>query len=394
MNREGNLMVAKPTEMPKLGILDYHPIQYLAPLYQLLTLRGKVDIDVLFLSDNGYRPAIDPGFGVDVAWNIDLLSGYKHRFLTRAGSRNTVSRLITLRRWILHHDVVVIYGYVKPLMLLAMAICQSHGVPYLLRGDSLPDGASTGIRRGVRNFVAGTAVSRSAGCLAIGQMNEAFCRRFGAREITLAPYSVDDERFARPPECGRTELLERWGLRTDKPIILFCGKLIPRKRPLDLTAALNRLPHDVITIFVGDGPLAETVRTSLRPDRGVVTGFVNQSELPSYYHAGDILVLPSEAEPWGLVVNEAMAAGVLPVVSDRVGCAPDLVRGIGEVYPCGDVSNLCAALSRAVTQIQDAETRRRVQRYLTRCSLERTATGFEEAVSKVGTRTHCRTSKS
>ena len=70
---------------------------------------------------------------------------------------------------------------------------------------------------------------------------------------------------------------------------------------------------------------------------GIVTGFVNQADLPSYYHAADVLVLPSESEPWGLVVNEAMAAGALPVLSDRVGATPDLVSGLGEIYPCGDI---------------------------------------------------------
>ena len=84
-------------------------------------------------------------------------------------------------------------------------------------------------------------------------------------------------------------------------------------------------------LFVGDGVLAERVQASISPANGVVTGFVNQSDLPIYYHAADILVLPSDEETWGLVVNEAMAAGTLPVVSDKVGCAPDLVDGVGEV---------------------------------------------------------------
>jgi glycosyltransferase involved in cell wall biosynthesis len=87
---------------------------------------------------------------------------------------------------------------------------------------------------------------------------------------------------------------------------------------------VKALAHQVNTVFVGDGVLAERVRSSLVPGEGAVTGFVNQSELPGYYHAADIIVLPSETENWGLVVNEAMAAGVLPVVSDRVGAAPDL----------------------------------------------------------------------
>ena len=132
-------------------------------------------------------------------------------------------------------------------------------------------------------------------------------------------------------------------------------------------------------MFIGDGVLADQVRASLSPGRGVVTGFVNQADLPPYYHAADILVLPSDHETWGLVVNEAMAAGVLPIVSDGVGAAPDLVEGIGEVYPCGDIAALTESLRRALSRLRDPEVSDRVRRRVARYSVELTATGFEQA---------------
>jgi glycosyltransferase involved in cell wall biosynthesis len=143
------------------------------------------------------------------------------------------------------------------------------------------------------------------------------------------------------------------------------------------------LPQKVTTLFVGDGSLAEQVRASLSPRSGAVTGFVNQLELPAYYHAADILVLPSESETWGLVINEAMAAGVLPVVSDRVGAAPDLAEGMGEIYSCGDVADLAQALSRALERVADPAIRRLVRKHVARYSLDRTAEGFEEAALAV-----------
>lgn len=369
---------------PRLGIIDFNPIQYRTPLYQRLAIRGNVELDVLFLSDHGYHANIDPGFGVAVAWDIDLLSGYSHRFLTTVDHKIGISRqATTLTRWIRSQQVVVIHGYVNPWMLLAMSVCHRYKVPYLLRGESHPQGQSTGIRRLVRNAIARAAVSASAGCLAIGQLNENFYRHYGARCITFAPYSVDDRRFACTPQLERSELLEHWGLDQSTRVIMFCGKLISRKRPLDLAAAIHLVPDKVTTMFVGDGSMADLIRTSLEPGSGVVTGFVNQSELPAYFHAADILVLPSEAEPWGLVVNEAMAAGTLPVVSDRVGAAPDLVRGIGEVYPCGDVTALAKALSRALVKTEDPKIRERVRQHVARYSLDTTAAGFEEATLAV-----------
>jgi glycosyltransferase involved in cell wall biosynthesis len=370
---------------PKLGIIDFNPIQYRTPLYQRLVKRGNVQLGVLFLSDHGYRRTIDPGFGVPVSWDIDLLSGYPHEFLASADGPNKIDgQLRTLVRWLKQHDAVVIYGYVKPWMLCAMAACRSLRIPYILRGESHVSGQATGVRRHVRDAVAYTAVSLSSGALAIGQLNEQFYRKYGGgRRITFAPYSVDDERFAQAPLVGRSELLARWGLDASRPVIMFCGKLIPRKRPLDLAAAVRSLPDDVTTVFVGDGPMAEQVRAALKPGCGAVTGFVNQSELPSYFHAADILVLPSNAEPWGLVVNEAMAAGVLPVTSDRVGAAPDLVSGLGEVYPCGDVCALGQALRRALEKAARPQTRDEVRRHVARYSLDVTAAGFEKATLAV-----------
>ena len=87
---------------PKLGVLDFNPIQYRTPLYQRLAERGKLHIDVLFLSDYGHRTFVDPSFGVPVAWDIDLLSGYKSSFLTSQELPiTTILQLKKLRKWIL-----------------------------------------------------------------------------------------------------------------------------------------------------------------------------------------------------------------------------------------------------------------------------------------------------
>jgi glycosyltransferase involved in cell wall biosynthesis len=371
---------AVPASQPRIGVVASHPIQYQAPLYQLLTRRARVELDVLFVTDDRHSPLMDPGFGVPVAWDVDLLSGYEHRFLTRSGRHSPASsRLAYLARWIPAHDAVVIHGHSEPWMLLAALLCRVRQVPYLLRGESAREGQATGLRRHLRNALARLVVSGSAAGLAIGRLNEEFYRHFGAQQIIWAPYSVDDERFAATPPTSRRELLSRWHLDYRKPVVMFCGKLCARKRPLDLCAAVNALARDVNVVFAGDGELADEVRTRLRRGCGVVTGFINQSELPCYYHMADILVLPSEHEPWGVVVNEAMAAGVIPVVSDRVGAAPDLVAGVGQVYPCGDTARLAEALSRALDLVGKPETGERVRHRVARYNLERTAIGFEMA---------------
>jgi glycosyltransferase involved in cell wall biosynthesis len=226
-------------------------------------------------------------------------------------------------------------------------------------------------------------VGASAAGLAVGQLNAGFYRRYGARQVIMAPFSVDNDRFAQPPAVGRAELLARWQLPATRPVLMFCGKLSPRKRPLDLTAALAGLAQPVSTLVVGDGALAPQLRAALPPGQGAVTGFVNQADLPSYYHAADILVLPSSYEPWGLVVNEAMATGTLPVVSDRVGAAPDLVAGVGEVYPCADVGALTSALHRTLRRLGQPGEADRARERVARYSVDATAAGYEEAATAV-----------
>jgi len=199
-------------------VLDFHPIQYHTPLYQALTRRGNVRLSVLYLRDAGHRPTLDSGFGVPVAWNIDLLAGYEHGFLAARGpraGRSAVGRMIS---WIRSQETVVIHGHSDPLMLLAVAVCRAIRVPYLLRGDSGPEGRSTGIRRHLRDTVVRSVVSSSAGGVAVGKLNQEFYERYGAPRVTFAPHSVDNDRFACAPASGRADLLARWGLDDRRPV--------------------------------------------------------------------------------------------------------------------------------------------------------------------------------
>jgi glycosyltransferase involved in cell wall biosynthesis len=228
--------------------------------------------------------------------------------------------------------------------------------------------------------VAGTVVRNAAGALPIGQRNAAFYRRYGRLPLHTARYSIDNERFrvasdaARP---SRAERLESLGLDPQRPTVVFSGKLITQKRPLDLIAAIERAGAAFNLLLLGDGPLRGEVRDYEKTLPVRCLGFVNQSEMPCWYGTGDILALPSGREPWGLVVNEAMACGLIPVVSDAVGCGPDLVHGIGEVFPVGDVDALAAALSMVARDIP--QRRARLRGRLMGFTIARTAAGYEQA---------------
>ena len=143
------------------------------------------------------------------------------------------------------------------------------------------------------------------------------------------------------------QLRKDLGIRDDDTVFLFMAKFIDRKRPLDLIAAAakNHAAGNSHVIFVGDGALLETCRNTISANKLTnvhLVGFKNQSELPAYYAAADALVLPSEYETWGLVVNEAMACGLPCIVSDACGAAADMILEgkTGFTYPMGDVPRL------------------------------------------------------
>jgi len=172
------------------------------------------------------------------------------------------------------------------------------------------------------------------------------------KRIVLAPFVVDNDWWIQ--QAARTDrraVREKWKVPEQSPVVLFCGKLQPWKRPLDLLRAFAKADvAGAFLVFVGDGPL-RTVLEETAIDLGIadrvrLLGFVNQSQLPGVYRASDLLVLPSEYEPFAVVVNEAMLCGRAVVVSDRVGAAGDLVQPgtTGFVFPCGDIETLARIL--------------------------------------------------
>lgn len=365
---------------PRMGVLATHAIQYQAPLYQELSRRAVVDLEVAFLSQRGSRPYRDPGFGVMVAWDIDLLNDYRWTLLEHESRGGKARWPFALSSWLRRQDIVVLHGHAAPEMLLAAAACRALGVPYLLRGESHPETEAVGVRRVARHILASFTVTGAGGALPIGQLNAAFYDRYGSIPHFRAPYSVDNDRFRAASDAVRSTRAERLtslGLDPRRPAVIFSGKLTPRKRPIDAVRAIERCEGELNLLVLGDGPLREEVShfEAQLPIRCL--GFVNQADLPGWYAAGDVLVLPSESEPWGLVVNEAMACGLVPVVSDAVGCAQDLVDGVGEIVPVGNVDELAHALIRAS---RDAYARReKIQQRLEHYTIIETARGYEQA---------------
>jgi glycosyltransferase involved in cell wall biosynthesis len=209
------------------------------------------------------------------------------------------------------------------------------------------------------------------------------------KRVTLTPYSVDNDWWIeKASEVNRAVVRESWGATPETAVILFCAKLQAWKRPMDLLRAFRRVNlSNTLLVFAGEGPLRGQLESEASAEgissRVRFLGFVNQSHLPAVYTAADLMVLPSEYEPFAVVVNEAMCCGCPVVASDRVGAARDLVAPVAPqfVFPCGDVEALASVLRDAFTDRSRLKSLARAARaHIQTWSPERNITATIEAI--------------
>lgn len=391
----------------RLAAVYTHPIQYNTPIFRNLAADPDVDLTVFYTSDSSLRGGLDREMGLNVTWDIPLLEGYRYEILSSIelpGSRGRWAwRLCPslgskLSRG--NFDAVLIPGYAVPPYLHAIVSALLLRIPILLRGDSL-DGTTN--RRGLFKQAARGAFLRSlyrlsAGKLAIGSYMARHFRNMGVpdSQIFWSPHCVDNDFFARRAEQAGTvsAVRARHGLDACDVVALYCGKLVQRKGIRVLLDALNqqRAADRLGLIIVGEGELRPEIEAKLQTSKlggYAMVGFKNQTELPEYYRAADILVLPSFIETWGLVVNEAMACGLAAIVSSGVGCARDLVipRQTGWITPTGDAASLAGALDDAIENPEGTrQMGRNARAHIARYSPSIAAQGINAALKDAATR--------
>src|SRR5262249_44570835 len=193
------------------------------------------------------------------------------------------------------------------------------------------------------------------GFLVVGEANRIYYRAFGVEPDRLypCPHSIDVGRFAHPADVFESEAA-RWrqqlGIACDQRVLLFAGKFERKKRPVELMRAVQTLRDPApVLVMVGGGELEAEVNALAAVDRERfrVLPFQNQSRMPVVYRLADLFVLPSAfGETWGVAVNEALASGRPVLVSDRVGCAGDVVdSSCGLIFSSADPTALARALT-------------------------------------------------
>jgi len=369
-----------------VAVITSHPIQYQIPLFRKLS--SKVNLTVYFAHRTTAKDQSDAGFGVEFEWDVDLLQGYRYEYLPNHSKQPNVNSYSGCDTpeiiQILNsgdYKAIIVYGWYLKVYIQAIRAANRLNIPVLVRGDSQLPGRSKLYKRFIKRMLLPVLFKKIDGFLSVGKRFDDYLEYYGVdrTKIFWMPHSVDNQYFSDLCKHQNiTRSRQRFTQGEQDLLVLFVGKFIEKKHPLDIIRALGSLnssKYKVKAIFVGDGnlksemlALAEKLHVNI-----FIEGFKNQSQLPEYYSLADMLVLPSdEGETWGLVVNEAMACGLPAIVSNLVGCSEDLILDgeTGYTYLCGHVDELANAIKKTATSFAGSSRRKKIIMHINQYSID------------------------
>jgi glycosyltransferase involved in cell wall biosynthesis len=318
------------------------PAPYIVDFIRHLRARWKPEIETLFVSpalsqpwDHGETHAGD-AFLPQTKW----------------------AAIKTLRRKLASKDFALVHlaGWGHPILLATLAMAKYYGVPATVESDTPPPAARGGWKALVKRLLYPPLFRLPAYFLPGGSRQRDYLRQYGVPEtrLRIARMTVDVVRIKRFlagfGDEERVSSSRRFGLPESGTRFLYLGRLEPHKGIDDLLAAFRLMRADrgdVFLIIAGSGSLAEKIVEAATKESSIFyLGRLSDNEVWEAYALADIVVLPSHFEPWGLVVNEALAAGRPVIVTDRAGCVPDLVAGkeTGLIVPAGAPMSLSHAM--------------------------------------------------
>ena len=358
----------------KVAIIAPTCFYYQAPLFRTLASNDRIDLMVYFCSDEGSSGKdVKSVYGYDQNWGVEdsLLEGYEFKFLKNHSPRGSYLKSLTglanfgvwneLRRE--RPDAVVIMSWMNPTWWLAFFACVRFKIPILFMTDAnfYAEKLTNTWRSWIKRYLLDKFLfPLTSGFLCAGTANRQLYTSHGVGQEKLVPfayswgYNVLIEK-SEELRTRRLELRRRYGLAEDASIVLYCGRLSPEKGSMELLEAYRLVSHpDKALVLVGDGGLRQQMQDYIdHHDMKSVyfMGFQNRNDLEEFYALADILVLPSNRETWGLVVNEALSFALPVVVSDQVGAGVDLVipNENGYVFTAGDIPALAEQISRLLS---------------------------------------------
>jgi glycosyltransferase involved in cell wall biosynthesis len=346
--------------MKKLAIITTHPIQYYAPIFQLMHQRQNICIKVFYTVGQAfYSSQHDPGFGKKVSWDVPVLEGYPYEWALNTaeapGTRSfrsiiTPGLIQQVNYW--QPDALMIIGWAYASHLKAIRYFKNK-IPVYFRGDSTLLNEPGGIKKAVKSVFLRWVYRHVDHVFFAGVNNKAYFRKYGIEEgqLSFTPHAIDNARFIVPRYDDALKFRSVLNVSNNAVLILYAGKFEPVKNiELLISAFITLNRHNVHLLLVGNGvdekKLKDMASASVDATNIHFCDFVNQLDMPVLYQAADLFCLPSWSESWGLSVNEAMACGCAILASDKVGCAADLIinEKNGMVFKSRDLNSLTECL--------------------------------------------------
>jgi glycosyltransferase involved in cell wall biosynthesis len=369
------LSIGDPRVTPRLAIITEVIAPYRIPLFNALARRPELELEVLFLSENDPTLRQWRVYKEEINFPYHVLPSWRRRFgghsiLLNRGLHSALNRL--------RPDVIVCGGYNYPASWHAAGWANGRRTPFLLWSES-----TSCDRR--RSYAVVESMKRlflrlSAGFVVPGKSSAAYLKDLGAeeRKIFTAPNAIDISRFSEGADAARKNHLRSRTLHgLPQHYFLYVGRLVKDKGVFDLLEAYAQLSPEiraeVSLVLAGAGSqLAELKRrgSKIAPGRVQFLDFVHREDLPAVYALADAFILPTHTDPWGLVINEAMACSLPVIVTNVAGCAPDLVEHDwnGLIVRPGEVTALRDAMTRLATDSQSrtqmgGRSRQRIEAY-------------------------------
>jgi glycosyltransferase involved in cell wall biosynthesis len=341
----------------KLAIVTTHPIQYNAPWIKLLAESGNVHVKVFYtLSQSENGKLYDKGFDKNFSWDIPLLDGYEYEFITNVSSKPGTHHF----RGIINPGLIQSISCYEPDSILVIGWAfQSHlsviryfsGKKHLMfRGDStlLNEKAGFSLKKTFRRNFLKWVYNYVNTALYVGENNKEYFLKHGLKEhqLVFAPHAIDNKRFEENSTSHyETAMLRRkeLGIPEHHLVVLYAGKIEPVKNVSFIIRLAKTLDHAGISfLIVGNGPMEDQIKQEAVYCNNVYfMNFQNQSVMPVVYRMGQVFLLSSFSETWGLALNEAMACGRPVMASYKCGAAADLVNEkTGLVFNADDTTDV------------------------------------------------------
>jgi len=339
----------------RVALLSEIIAPYRIPVFNALARQRDIDLHVIFLAETDPTQRQWLVYKDEIKFSYQVLPSWRWR---RNGSDTSGSILLNrgmssaLDRF--RPDSILCGGYNHFAFWQALAWAKLHTIHFAawIESTSRDRRTSSGAAHSVKRWFV-----RHCDSFAVpGQSSFEYVRSMGVppQQIHTAPNAVDVERFATLALSARqNERNVRTELTLPPRYFLYTGRIIPGKGVFHLLAAYSQLSAELRSqvglVFVGEGSAkAELMKqaANIAPGTLVFPGFAQRDQLASFYALAEVLVFPTLSDPWGLVVNEAMACGLPIIATDVAGCSTDLVKPgeNGYVIPAGDVSKLAVAM--------------------------------------------------